>query len=147
MGWIEDTRAIAERTPTMPDVYIDIGPLSNKAKKEYTEPAKAAMRRGIESAVKKSTGFTTMKTNKTTSGYTIRLTVTDIVIETNTVTVKLAGELLQWPKPVMISTSLTGNGQWQGRTSTAAVADTIESIAESMTRDKILPTIKRLGAP
>lgn len=131
----------------MPDIYIDIGPLSNKAKKEYTDTAKAAMRRGIETAVKHSAGFTTMKTTKTTSGYTIQLTVTDIVFGTNTVTVKLSGELLQWPKPVMISTSLTGSGKYTGPASTAAVADTIESIAESMTKDKILPTIRRLAAP
>jgi hypothetical protein len=130
----------------MPDVYIDIGALSNKANKEYNDAATAAMRKGIETAVKNSPGFTTKKTDKTTSGYTIRLKVTDIVFGTNTVTCKLSGELLKWPKPEMISTSLTGNGKSIGNSSAAAVADTIESIAESMTKDKILPTIRRLEA-
>jgi hypothetical protein len=45
----------------------------------------------------------------------------------------------------MISTSLTGNGKAIADTSDAAVADTIESIAESMVKDRILPVLRKRG--
>jgi hypothetical protein len=137
----------------MPDIFINIGEFqynknSSKAAAKYAEAAKTAMRKGILKAVKNAAGFTTEKTAKTTSGYTIILRVSEIIPGTNTVTCKLTGELVTWPgapKPEMISTSLTGNGKAIADTSDAAVADTIESIAESMVKDRILPVLRKRG--
>lgn len=136
----------------MEDIFVNIGELSinkdpNKAAKKYADTAKAALRKGMQRAIKNSAGFTTEKTATTTSGFTVNLKVSEIAVGTGSVTCKLTGELLKWPKPEMISTSLSGGGRVDGGTSDAAIADCIDSVAEEMMKGRVLPVIKRLVAP
>ncbi len=130
----------------MPDIFVDIGPMSYssnsaKADKKYAEKAKAQLKKTAERTIKAVSGVTTQKA---ATGYTVRLKVEEVTLGPKTVACKLSGELLKYPKPEMVSTSLTGSGKVQGDDSEAGVLDCIDAVAESMLKDKILPTIKRL---
>jgi len=129
----------------MGDIYVDIGSMdSSKAPKEYAEKAKTAMQRAVEKAVKSASGFTT---DKKGNGYTIRLKVAELKVEPKGVTCKLTGELVRYPKPEMVSTSLTGGAQADGGKPDALVADCIDAAVDSMMKRAVIPAMKKQARP
>jgi hypothetical protein len=124
----------------MADIYVDIGPMdSSKAPKEYAAKAKDAMCEAVETAVKKASGFTSSKKGE---GYTIRLKVAELAVDGKEVSCKLSGELLRFPKPEMVSTSLSGSGKAAGMKPEAAVEDCIGAVVEDMMK-KVFPVMKK----
>src|SRR5271165_77935 len=114
----------------MADIYVDIGPMdTSKVPKEFVAKAKAAMCDAVEGAVKKASGFTAQKKGE---GYTIRLKVAELTVDGKEVSCKLSGELLRYPKPEMVSTSLTGGAKAAGMKPEDAVEDCIGAIIEDM---------------
>ncbi len=124
----------------MADIYVDIGPMdASKAPKEFVDKAKTAMKEAVESAVKKASGFTAAKKGE---GYTIRLKVAELTVDGKDVSCKLTGELLRFPKPEMVTTSLTGGGRAAGMKPEDAVEDCIGAVVEDMMK-KVVPVMKK----
>jgi len=124
----------------MADIYVDIGQLDvSKAPKEFADKAKTAMKEAIESAVKKASGFTCTKKGE---GYTIRLKISELAVDGKDVSCKVSGELLRFPKPEMVSTSLTGSGKAAGMKPEDAVEDCIGAVVEDMMK-KVIPVMKK----
>lgn len=129
----------------MGDIYVDIGPMDNsKAPKEHAERAKAAMRKSVQDAVKSASGFTL---DKKGNGYTIRLKIAELKIDPKGVSCKLTGELLRYPKPEMVSTSLTGAAQANGGKPDSLVSDCISGAVESMMTRAVIPAMKKQARP
>ena len=96
----------------MGDIYVDIGPMdSSKAPKEHADKAKATMQKGVEKAVKSASGFTADKKGE---GYTICPKVGELKVDPKGATCKLSGEIVRYPKPEMVTTSLTGGAKAEG---------------------------------
>jgi hypothetical protein len=124
----------------MADIYVDIGPMdASKAPKEFADKAKAAMKEAVEGVVKKASGFTSSKKGE---GYTVRLKVAELTVDGKEVSCKLSGELLRFPKPEMVSTSLSGSGKAAGMKPEDAVEDCIGAVAEDMMK-KVIPVMKK----
>jgi hypothetical protein len=124
----------------MGDIYVDIGPMdSGKAPKQYADKAKTVMQEAVKKAVKGASGFTT---DKRGDGYTIRLKIAELKVDPKGVSCKLTGELLRYPKPEMVTTSLTGGAKADGGKPDTLVADCIEGAIEGMMK-KVIPEMKK----
>lgn len=129
----------------MGDIYVDIGPMdSSKAPKPYADKAKTAMQKAVEKAVKGASGFTT---DKKGNGYNIRLKVAELKIDPKGVSCKLTGELVRYPKPEMVSTSLTGGAKADGGKPDTLVTDCINAAVESMMTRAVIPEMKKQARP
>jgi hypothetical protein len=129
----------------MPDIYVDIGPMTynsddKKAPKQFADKAKEAMKKAAERAVKSASGFTTAKKGE---GYTIRFKVTDVAVSPKGVACKVSGELIRYPKALMVSTGITGSGTVTGEAPERAVVDCVDSIVEDLVTKKIVPVMKQ----
>jgi hypothetical protein len=117
------------------DIYVDIGPMdASKAPKEYADKAKTAMKSAVQDAVKSASGFTA---DKKSEGFTVRLKVVELKVDAKSASCKLSGELLRFPKPEMVSTSLTGSAKADGGKPDTLVSDCIEAVVESMMKKTI----------
>ena len=128
----------------MGDIYVEIGPMdASKAPKQYAEKAKAAMKKATEAAVKAASGFSS---DKKGNGYTLRFKVAEMKVEPKGVSVKLSGEIVRYPKPEMVTTSLTGGANGNGGAPDSLIADCIDGAVESMMK-KALPVMKQQARP
>jgi hypothetical protein len=128
----------------MPDIYVDIGPMTynsddKKAPKQFADKAKEAMKKAAERAVKSASGFTTAKKGE---GYTIRFKVTDVAVSPKGVACKVSGELIRYPKPEMVSTGISGAATASGQAPERAVVDCVDGIVEDLVTKKIVPVMK-----
>lgn len=97
----------------MGDIYVEVGPMdSSKAPKEYAAKVKKYLDDSVSGAVDKATGFTTKKEGE---GYKIRVKVVELKLEDKSASCKLSGELTRYPKPEMVTTSLTSAAKAPGR--------------------------------
>ena len=125
----------------MPDIYVDIGPMdSSKAPKEYAAKVKGYMQEAAEKAVKKAKGFTTSGKGE---GFTIRLKVAELTVDAKSVSCKLSGELIRYPKAEMVSTGLTGNAKADGGKPETLVKDCVESVVEDMMNKRVIPAMQK----
>ena len=125
----------------MPDIYVDIGPMdSSKAPKEYAAKVKGYMQEAAEKAVKKAKGFTTSGKGE---GFTIRLKVAELKVDAKSVSCKLSGELIRYPKAEMVSTGLTGNAKADGGKPETLVKDCVESVVEDMMNKRVIPAMQK----
>lgn len=124
----------------MGDIYVEIGPMdSSKAPKQYADQARTAMQKAVETAVKSASGLTTDKKGE---GYTIRLKIAEMKVDTAAVSCKLSGELVRYPKPEMVTTSLTGSAKADGGKPDTLVGDCIDGAVEGMMK-KVIPQMKK----
>ena len=124
-----------------PDIYVDIGPMdSSKAPKEYAAKVKGYMQDTAEKMVSKAKGFTTSKKGE---GFTVRLKVAELKVEGKSVSCKLTGELIRFPKPEMVSTGLTGNAKADGGKPEALVKDCVETVVEDMLTKRVIPAMQK----
>jgi hypothetical protein len=112
---------------------------ASKAPKEYADKAKAAMKEAVQKQVKAASGFTTDKKGE---GYTIRLKIAELKVDPKEVSCKLSGELIRYPKPEMVSTSLTGGAKANGGKPEALIKDCIDATIESMMKKNVIPAMK-----
>lgn len=128
----------------MGDIYIDVGPMdSSRAPKEYAEKAKVAMRKGVEQAIRAASGFTT---DKKGDGYTIRLKIAELKVDPKGVNCRLAGELLRYPKPEMVTTKLTGGAKADGGRPDGLVTACIDAAVGDIMKH-LIPEMKKLARP
>jgi hypothetical protein len=130
----------------MPDIYVDIGPMTynsdaKKADKKYAEKAKNAIKAAAAAALGGAPGFTTKKG----PGFTLRLKVDEVTVGPKGVTCKVKGELLRYPKPLMVSTSLNGSATVPGHGSDTDVTKCLEAIVKDMLTKNVIPVMKQLG--
>lgn len=129
----------------MGNIYVDIGPMdASKAPKEHAAKAKTAMSKAVERAVK---GESELTTDKKGEGYTVRLKIAELAIDAKGVSCKVTGELLRYPKPEMVSTSLSGSAKASGGKPDALVADCIDGVVEDMMKKRVIPVMKAQARP
>jgi hypothetical protein len=122
----------------MGDIYVEIGKIdASKAPKEYVKTAQASMTEAVKGVIKSEKGLT----DKKGEGYSVRIKVTELTVEGNTATCKLAGELVRAPKAEMVSTSITNGASAKDRKPELAVEQCVGAAAEAMMR-KIVPVMK-----
>jgi hypothetical protein len=122
----------------MGDIYVEVGKIdASKAPKEYVKVAEASMSDAVKGVIKSAKGLT----DKKGEGYTVRIKVTELKVEGNTATCKLAGELVRAPKAEMVSTSITNGATAKDSKPEAAVKQCVGAAAEAM-MEKIVPVMK-----
>lgn len=123
---------------------------------DFPEKAKAAIVKGIEKAIKKANAamdpeqirkgkafkFTTNPKAAQKGAFTLRIKVASVSVSPGKTSVKLSGELNRFPNGEMISTSMGGNGAYEGKHSPEGTLEAIEAIAEDMARGKALPVMQ-----
>jgi hypothetical protein len=124
----------------MGDIYVDVGPMdSSKAPKEYAAKVKRYLDDTVTGAVDKAKGFTTKKEGE---GYKLRVKVVELKLEGKGATCKLSGELTRYPKPEMVSTSITAGAKAEGGKPESLVKDCIEGAAEGI-MEKVIPVMAK----
>ena len=129
----------------MGSIYVDIGPMdARKAPKEHADTAKSVLRKAVEQAVK---GESELTTSKKGEGYTVRLKIAELTVDPKAVSCKITGELLRYPKPEVLSTSLTGSAKMSGGKPDTLVPDCIDAVIEDMMKKRVIPTMKAQARP
>jgi hypothetical protein len=139
----------------MSDTYVDVGSMAcNKDTKKvafkYTATAPKQMRDAAIKAIRSSPGFTPDKVGNP-EGYAFNAKLTEVAFGTYkgqpSVTCKLNGEVTTYPKPVMLTTSLPGNGTVPGGTTDRDVEDCIKETMTAIVKDKVIPYLKKKPTP
>jgi hypothetical protein len=132
------------------DVFVEVGPMSaskdaKKVPKEFAAAAPKLMRAAAVREVKKAKGFTPDKKGSPKEGFYIDATLTGVTIDAGAKTVKceLSGVVATYPKKKMLTSSVSGSATLKGGTDTRDVEDCIAAVAEAITKDKIIPFLKK----
>ena len=103
----------------MADIFVKLGPMTynsdtNKVALKYAVKAEETMMNAAKAAFKNARGFTLDQASDPKSGFQLRVKLTEIVFGTYqgqpSVKAKFTGELLRYPKELVLSTSLVGSG-------------------------------------
>jgi hypothetical protein len=76
----------------------------------------------------------------------IRLKVAELKVDGKSVSCKLTGELVRYPKPEMVSTSLTGGAKADGGKPDTLVGACLEGAVEGMMK-KVVPEMRKQARP
>ena len=146
------------------EIFVNIEPVytsdSAKAPQGLSDKAKAAIIKGVTKAMTKANAkldkekltkglvftFTTNEKAARKAAFTLRLKVGSVAVTPGKTSVQMTGELNIFPNNEMISSSLSGNGAYEGSFSDADTADVVEAIAENMA-NKALPVMQAKAAP
>jgi len=134
----------------MPDIYVDVGTMAynkdtTKVAFKYAEKAQKQMRDAAIKAIRSAPGFTTDKVGNP-EGYSFNAKLTEITFGTYqgqpSVTCKLNGEVTTYPKPKMLSTSLSGSATVAGGTTDRDVEDCVKAAMTATMEKKVIPYLK-----
>jgi hypothetical protein len=134
----------------MPDIYVDVGPMAyskdtTKVASKYAVNAQKQMRDVAAKAIRSAPGFTMDKVGNP-EGYSFNAKLTEITFGTYqgqpSVTCKVNGEVGTYPKPFMLTTSLSGSATVAGGTTDRDVSDCIKEAMRATVEKRVIPYLR-----